>query len=54
MIRFCDEEVDINEIISFKSEYEAYPEYGEIQFFLEANLMFCDLSQPNALQVKKS
>ena len=51
LIRFCDEEVDLNELCHFRTEFDAYPDYQNQEFFLEAELMFCDLSYVHGVRV---
>lgn len=45
LIRFCDEETDFNEICHFRTEYDAFPELAETNFYIEAELMFADLAK---------
>lgn len=54
LIRFCDEEVDLNEVCHFMSEYDAYPNFTETDFFLEGELMFADLQAVGAPEVRDS
>jgi len=44
MIRYFEEEVDLNEICFFKTEIEAYPNYDGQPFFLNCELMCADIS----------
>jgi len=49
LIRFCDEETDLNEVCHFRTEYDAFPDIAEATFYIEAELLFADLgklSQP--------
>lgn len=43
MIRYCEEEVEINDIILFRAEIEVEPEYLNIDFFIEFELHFSNL-----------
>lgn len=43
MIRYCEEEVEINDIILFRAEIEVAPEYLNTEFFLEIELHFSNL-----------
>ncbi len=52
LIRFCDEELDLNEVCHFRTEYDAFPDIAEATFYIEAELLFADLgklSQPKVL-----
>ena len=51
LVRFCDEKVDLNELCHFRTEFDAYPDYHNQEFFLEAELMFCDLSYIYSMRV---
>ena len=45
MIRYQDEEVDLNEICFFKIEVPAYPEYDAYIFTLYCELMCADIQK---------
>ena len=51
LVRFSDEKVDLNELCHFRTEFDAYPDYENQEFFLEAELMFCDLSYIYSMKV---
>jgi len=44
LIRYCEEEVEINDIGLFRAELEVEPEYLNTNFYLEVELFFSDLS----------
>jgi hypothetical protein len=43
LIRYCEEEVEINDIVLFRSEIEVEPDYLNHDFFLEIELHFSNL-----------
>lgn len=43
MIRYCEEEVEINDIVLFRSEIVVEPEYLNHDFYLEIELHFSNL-----------
>lgn len=43
MIRYCEEEVEINDIGMFRAEIDVETEYLNTQFFMDVELMFSDL-----------
>ncbi len=45
MIRFQDEEVQINEVVFFKIEVPAFPSYQHYSFILYSELMCADISR---------
>ena len=45
MIRYCEEEVEINDIGHFRAELEVNHDYLNTEFFLETELHFSDLSE---------
>ena len=45
IIRFCDEEIDFNEVCHFRTEFDAFPELHETTFYIEAELMYADMSK---------
>lgn len=48
-IRFCEEEIDLNDFCHFRIEFEVKPKYENINLFMEVELMFQDcLSNANA------
>lgn len=44
MIRYCEEEVEINDIGLLRAEIDVEPEYLNTNFYLEFELFFSDLS----------
>jgi len=44
LIRYCEEEVEINDIGLFRAEIDVEPEYLNTTFFMEVELFFSDLS----------
>ena len=44
LIRYCEEEVEINDIALFRCELDVEPEYLSTEFFLDTDLYFSDLS----------
>ena len=44
LIRYCEEEVEVNDIALFRAELDVEPDYLHTEFFLEADLFFSDLS----------
>lgn len=44
LIRYCEEEVEINDIALFRAEIDVEPGYLDTEFFLEVDLFFSDLS----------
>ena len=44
LIRYCEEEVEINDIGLFRAEIDVEPEYLNTNFYLEVELFFSDLS----------
>ena len=44
VIRYCDEEVEINDILVFEATIPVHKNYLETEFYLEADLMFVDFS----------
>jgi hypothetical protein len=54
LIRFCDEEVDLNELCHFRTEFDAYPDFQNQEFILEGELMFSDLSSVAGIKDKKT
>ena len=43
LIRYCEEEVEINDIVHFRTEVDVNPEYLNTEFYMEFELMFSDL-----------
>lgn len=41
-IRFCEEEIDLNDFCHFRIEFEVKPKYENINLFMEVDLMFQD------------
>lgn len=52
LIRFCEEEVDINEICHFRTEIDAYPGLDDNNMYFECELLFSDIT--NMSNLKKS
>lgn len=44
LIRYCEEEVEINDIGLFRAEIDVEPDYLNTDFFMELDLYFSDLS----------
>ena len=44
LVRYCEEEIEINDIALFRAELLVEPEYLNVDFYLEVELMFSDLS----------
>lgn len=44
LIRYCEEEVEINDIGLFRAELDVEPDYLNTDFYLEVELFFSDLS----------
>lgn len=44
LIRYCEEEVEINDIVLFRAEIDVEPGFLNAEFFLEVELNFSDLS----------
>jgi len=44
LIRYCEEEVEINDIGHFRTEIDVEPEYLNCDFFVEVELLFSDLN----------
>jgi hypothetical protein len=44
LIRYCEEEVEINDIGLFRAEIDVEPEYLNTAFFMDVELFFSDLS----------
>ena len=43
LIRYCEEEVEINDVVLFRAEIEAAPDYLNTDFYLEIELHFSNL-----------
>jgi len=43
LVRYCEEEVEINEIGHFRTEIDVEPDYLNMEFTFEVELMFSDL-----------
>ena len=43
LIRYCEEEVEINDIILFRAELDVEPDYLNTDFFMEMELHFSNL-----------
>jgi hypothetical protein len=44
LIRFCEEEVQVNDVVLFRAELSVDPDYLESLFALEISLYFSDLA----------
>lgn len=44
LIRYCEEEVEVNDVVLFRSEIDVEPDYLQTEYFLEVDLFFSDLS----------
>jgi hypothetical protein len=44
LIRYCEEEIELNDIVMFRAELFVEPHYLSTEFYLDVELMFCDLS----------
>ena len=44
LIRYCEEEVELHDIVLFRAEIDVEPDYLNTEFFLECELFFSDLS----------
>lgn len=44
LIRYCEEEVEINDVIMFRAEVDVEPDYLTTEFYLESGLFFSDLN----------
>jgi hypothetical protein len=44
LIRYCEEEVEINDIALFRCELDVEPEYLSTEFLMDIDLYFSDLS----------
>jgi hypothetical protein len=44
LIRYCEEEVEVNDIVQFRSELDVEPDYLSTEYFLEIDLYFSDLA----------
>lgn len=44
LIRYCEEEVEVNDIVLFRAELDVEPDYLSTAFYLEIDLYFSDLS----------
>ena len=45
IIRYCDEEIEINDICCFRSEVDVTDDYLKTEFFVETELHFIDMSK---------
>ena len=43
LIRYCEEEVEINDIVLFRAELDVVPEYLSSEFIIETELWFSDI-----------
>ena len=44
LIRYCEESVELNDVVMFRAEIDVEPDYLQTEFFLECELYFSDLS----------
>jgi len=44
LIRYCEEEVEINDVVMFRAEVDVEPGYLQTEFILESELYFSDLA----------
>ena len=44
MVRYCEEECEINEVVMFRTELDMVPNFQSTEVFLECELFFSDLS----------
>lgn len=51
VIRFCEEEIELNDLCHFRTEFDAYPDYTSQTFTMEAELMYSDPVQSIRSQV---
>jgi hypothetical protein len=50
IIRYCDEEIQLNDICFFRIELDAYPSYKDPVLFLECELMFSEYKDLDVLR----
>jgi len=44
LIRYCEEEVEVNDVVLFRAELDVEPDYLATDFYLDFDLYFSDLS----------
>ncbi len=44
LIRYCEEEVELHDVVLFRAEIDVEPDYLNTEFFLECELFFSDLN----------
>ena len=44
MVRYWDEEVDLNHIVQFRSELDLVPGYERTPYYLEVEMLFVDIA----------
>ena len=44
LIRYCEEEVEVNDIVVFRAELDVEPDYLNTVFYLDCDLFFSDLN----------
>ena len=44
MIRYCEEEVELHDVVLFRAEIDVEPDYLLTDFYIECGLFFSDLS----------
>ena len=44
LIRYCEEEVEVNDVVLFRAELDVEPDYLHTDFYLDVDLFFSDLS----------
>jgi hypothetical protein len=50
LIRYCEEEVELNELIMLRAEVDVEPDYLQTPFYLEAQLFFTDLQPQGGVE----
>lgn len=53
IIRYCDEEIELNDLCCFRSEVYVDGDYLKTEFFVETELNFVDMSKLNAKQLNE-
>ncbi len=44
LIRYCEEEVELNDVVLFRAEIDAQDDYLDREFYLDFELYFSDMS----------
>lgn len=50
LIRYQEEEVELNDLILFRAEVDVREDYLETDFYLDADLYFCDMSKQGGVE----